>query len=357
MLPFVSVIIPVRNERAMLPRLLDQLLAQNYPPDRCEILVVDGRSTDGTPDLVRRRFADRAGRVRVLDHPGIHASAGRNVGLRAARGDIILFLNGHCAVPSRNLIEDSVALLERTRAGCLCRPQPLLAPAATDTGEIIAQARASWLGHDPLLCDPTLSGLIDPVHGGATYRREVFERIGLFDESFDACEDLDLNIRLRQACIAAFADPRLTVHEQPTARVGRLFREMFRLGRTRLRLRSQYPGCFSSSMLMPLALLLLLPPAAFAWLFLPTLAAAILTVPLAAFAVAVAVASVQLGRRFGVGYAWHAPAIFGAIWFGIGAGQLLELLRPVPASRAPIEYLAPRVVLEELELETVRRAA
>lgn len=357
MLPFVSVIIPVRNERAMLPRLLDQLLAQNYPPDRYEILVVDGRSTDGTPDLVRRRFAGRAIPIRILDNPKAHACAGRNVGLRAAQGDIVLFLNGHCAVPSRNLIEDSVALLERSGAGCLCRSQPLLAPSATDMGEVIAEVRASWLGRDPLHCDGNYSGAIDPVRGGATYRRDVFERVGLYDESFDACEDLDLNTRVRQAGITAFADPRLTVNDQPRAHVGMLFRQMIHHGRARLRLTRRHRGGFAAGWLAPLALVLLLPAGACAWALLPHIAAAILTIPLAAFAVAVVAASLQLGKRFGAGYAWRAPWIFSAIWFGLGIGLFLELFHSAPRA-GPLACLAPRTAQEELEpAAAMRRAA
>ena len=57
MLPYLSLIIPVRNERKMLPGLIDELLEQNYPPELYEIIVVDGRSTDGTADLVRRRYS------------------------------------------------------------------------------------------------------------------------------------------------------------------------------------------------------------------------------------------------------------------------------------------------------------
>jgi succinoglycan biosynthesis protein ExoA len=357
MLPFVSVIIPVRNERAMLPRLLDQLLAQNYPPDRYEILVVDGRSTDGTPDLVRRRFAGRAVPIRILDNPKSHLSAGRNIGLRAALGEIVLFLNGHCAVPSRNLLEDSVAMLQLSGAGCLCRSQPLLAPAATDMGEVIAQARASWLGSDPLRCDLDHSGFTDPVRGGATYRRDVFERLGLYDESFEVCEDLDLNTRVRQAGIAAFADPHLAVHNQPRAHVGQLFADMRREGRARIRLMSRHRGNFPAAGLAPLALLMLVPAIAFAWWLLPVLAAAVATLPLVAFAVAVAVASIQLGIRHGAGYAWRAPWIFSAIWFGLGSGMFLELLRPTP-SGGSIDYLMPREACEELEVAApYRRAA
>jgi succinoglycan biosynthesis protein ExoA len=341
MLPFVSVIIPVRNDRAMLPRLLDQLLAQNYPPDRYEILVVDGGSTDGTPDLIRRRFSARPTLVR---------------GLRAARGEIILFLEGRCAVPSRNLIEDSVALLQHTGVDCLCRSQPLLAPAATDTGEIIAQACSSWLVRDPLDSGFVPAGSTDPVRGAAVYRREVFERVGLYDESFDVCEDLDLNTRVRHAGIRAFADPRLAVHHQPRAHVRLLFQDMLRRGRARLRLMSRHRASFPAAWLAPLVLLLLLPAVAFAWWLLPTLAAVILTIPLAVFAFAVVLASLQLGIRFGAACAWRAPCIFSAIWFGLGLGLVLELLRPAP-THGPLECLAPRQDREELEFAASRRAA
>src|SRR5579875_2145397 len=128
MLPLISVIVPVRNERSTLPRLLDQLLKQNYPPDRLEILVVDGRSTDGTAELVRRRYAQSRIPVRVIENPKITAAAGRNAGIRVSAGDVLLFLDGHCLIPSQDLLEDTAAILSRTGVECLCRPQPLIAP-------------------------------------------------------------------------------------------------------------------------------------------------------------------------------------------------------------------------------------
>lgn len=354
MLPFVSVILPVRNERAMLPRLLDQLLAQNYPPDRYEILVVDGRSTDGTADLVRRRFCDRTGprsaAIRLLDNPKIRSAAGRNIGLRASRGDIVLFIDGHCAVPSRNLIEDSVAIIERTGAGCLCRPQPLLAPSATDMGEIIAHACGFWLSRDRgcSLSDTPQAGAADPVCSGATYRRSVFEHIGLYDESFESGEEVEFNTRVRNAGIAAWTDPRLAVLYQPRPRVSALFHERVRSGRARMRLLRRHPGTFSAAQFAPLALLLSIPLAAFAWWLLPVAATAVLTLPLACFAAAVALASIQLGARCGSAGFWAAPFIFAADWCGIAWGLLAEAIRPAaPRHGAPVtELLAPRETLQ-----------
>ncbi|MGC2637991.1 MAG: glycosyltransferase family 2 protein [Acidobacteriaceae bacterium] len=354
MLPFISVVIPVRNERAMLPKLLDQLIRQNYPPDLFEVLVVDGHSTDGTADLVRRRYSKQRVRIQVLDNPGIRSSAGRNIGIRAARGGVVVFIDGHCTAPSPNLLEDTAAILGQTGAGCLCRPQPLLAPAATPAGEAIAFARAHWLGHgrDSLIYDMQKHGFVDPASSGATYVRSVFERVGMYDESFDACEDVELNTRVRKAGIRAYTDPRLAVYYQPRKNVRGLFRQMMRYGRGRIRLMRKHPDTFSKATLAPLALLLALAVVPLAWMLLPRMAAGILSVPAALFAAIVAVASLQLAFRHGIASAWRAPRIFTAIYCGLGVGLLAEILMPAkPAAPAPVvlDVLRPGQELEVVE--------
>ena len=113
-LPKISVILPVRNEVRSLGRLLDQLTQQNYPADRFEILVSDGRSTDGTRALVEQKASSSKVAMRVVDNPGIRSGAGRNAGVTAASGDIILFIDGHCEIPSKQLLQDTVKLMEET---------------------------------------------------------------------------------------------------------------------------------------------------------------------------------------------------------------------------------------------------
>jgi len=341
MLPFISVVIPVRNERAMLPALIDELMKQNYAGDRYELIVVDGRSTDGTADLVRRRYSAKPIRLRILDNPKVRSSAGRNLGIRAAAGNVILFLDGHCTLPSRNFLEDTAAILAQTGADCLCRWQPLLAPAPTPTGEAIAQARGHWLGHaaDPPACDGRSRGWVDPVQGAAIYRREVFERVGLFDESFDGCEDLEFNARVRDAGLRAYADPHLAVHLQPREDVPSLLRQMVRNGRARLRLTRRHPEAEFRSQWAPVAILAALALLAPAWLLLPRPAAVAASVPAALFAAVVLASALQLGWRHGFFAAWKSPWVFTAIYCGLGAGLLLEALRPAAAEAAPV--LAP----------------
>ena len=134
-----------------------------------EILVADGRSNDGTREAGRAKASTAAVAIRVVDNPGIRSGAGRNAGVAAATGEIILFIDGHCEIPSPHLLQDTVILLEETGADCLCRPQPLIAFSPQGVGRIIADARASALGHgrDSLIYNMSHSGF---VHSGKFWR-------------------------------------------------------------------------------------------------------------------------------------------------------------------------------------------
>lgn len=91
--PLVSIVVPTYNEEADIEATLEALLALNYP--QLEILVVDD-STDATPDIVRRRAG---GPLQLLPGPGRGRAAARNIGLRSARGEIVIILNADVRLP------------------------------------------------------------------------------------------------------------------------------------------------------------------------------------------------------------------------------------------------------------------
>lgn len=90
MLPFVSIIVPVKNEAERLPSLIGALRSLRYPADRFEIIIVDNGSTDGTPDIARSLS------VVVCQQPRGGSYAARNMGIKAAQGDILAFTDGDC---------------------------------------------------------------------------------------------------------------------------------------------------------------------------------------------------------------------------------------------------------------------
>ena len=324
-IPFISVVLPVRNESERLPSLLAALEAQDYPCDCFEIVVADGRSTDETRAIVLAAAEQSGMAIRLVDNPGIRSGPGRNAGIQAARGDIILFVDGHCSIPSNKLLRDTVAIFKETGVECLCRPQPLVAPGASQMGRVIAAVRESWLGHgrDSLIYDMDFAGFVDPTTSGATYRREVFERIGPYDEDFDACEDCDFNLRVRKHGYKAYTDPRLAVFYEPRANLKGLLKQMMRYGRGRVRLMKKHPDYVSFSQFAPLVLLLLFTafvPAA----FLPPIWKVILWGPVVLFITLIMTVSCQLALRHSIRYLWQAPAAFLFIYLGLGAGILLE---------------------------------
>lgn len=98
--PTISVVIPTYNRAAVVERTLRCLAAQEYPATRLEVLVVDN-STDATPAMVRRLASEVACEIRLIaDAPRLPAVK-RNIGLREAGGDLVLFFNDDVwAVPS-----------------------------------------------------------------------------------------------------------------------------------------------------------------------------------------------------------------------------------------------------------------
>lgn len=322
--PRLSVVMPVKNEVKALPALLEALLAQDC--DSFEIIVADGGSTDGTREFVARFAATSRVPVILVDNLKIRSGPGRNAGARRAGGDIIVFLDGHCSIPSRSLLRDTIALFEYTSIDCLCRPQPLLTHTNSATGNLIAAVRGSTLGHgrDSLIYDTQASGFVDPSSSGASYRRQVFDTIGFYDESFDACEDVEFNTRLRKAGMKAYTDPRLTVHYEPRESLPALARQMANYGTGRIRLACKHSDEISFTQLVPLGLLALTALAIMSLPFAGLIRTALLSI-LALYLALVLGAAVQLARKHSARYFWQAPPVYLVIHFGLGWGMLREL--------------------------------
>lgn len=335
--PFITVVMPVRNEVRFIADTLEQLREQDYPNDCFEILVADGMSDDGTREIVAR-IAEEDDRVRLLDNPKRRSSAGRNVGFRAGRGDLFVVVDGHCHIPDRCFLRNVADCFAKSGADCLGRPQPLDPPGLTPFQQSVALARASRLGHggDSLIYGD-YEGFASPVSNGAAYRREVFERIGYVDEGFDACEDVEFNYRVEQAGLKAYTSPKLTVRYYPRENLTALIGQMRRYGRGRTRLYCKYPALLSLSAQVPacfaggaaafVALLIL--NLIFGLSKFLTFIFSALGLALLAYATLVGLATVRICREHGWSHAWRLPLVFLAVHGGLGLGMWEEFFAPV----------------------------
>jgi succinoglycan biosynthesis protein ExoA len=142
--------------------------------------------------------------------------------------------------------------LEKSGADCLGRPQPLEMTDAAPLQWAVASARRSRLGHHPDSFIYSDQARFAPASSVAVaYRKSVFETVGLFDETFDACEDVEMNTRIDAAGLKCYFEPAIAVRYVPRKTLKGLAYQMFRYGRGRVRLFRKHRHTFSWSGFAP----------------------------------------------------------------------------------------------------------
>jgi len=194
----ISIIIPCYNEKEIIEKCLDSILMQDYQKDRMEILVVDGMSTDGTRKIITD-YANKHASLRMLDNPKQIVPTAMNIGIKSCAGQIIIRMDAHAQYP-QDYVRKCVQYLKEYNVdniGGICLTLP---GAETMVAKAIALAVTSSFGVGNSLFrigvkKPTL---VDTVPFGC-YRREVFDKIGLFDEDLVRNQDTEFNLRLKKA--------------------------------------------------------------------------------------------------------------------------------------------------------------
>jgi len=260
----VTAIVPCRNERASIESCVRSILEQEKPEGDVELIVVDGLSTDGTEEILLR-LARQYPSLTIMTNPKRTMPSGVNLAIAAARGRYIAIMGAHNRY-APDYLRQAVQVLEETQAdnaggSMVCEGESYVQEAialAHHSGFSAGGAR--W--HDPLYEGPA-----DTVFGGV-YRREVFDRIGPFDEELVRNQDDELNLRLVQQGGRIWHSPRIKSWYKPRRSLRSLFRQYVQYGYWRVRvvqkrkaaaaLRQYVPGAFVFS-------LIALPVVAFLW--------------------------------------------------------------------------------------------
>lgn len=198
-LPFISVIMPIRNEEDFIESSLSAILNQDYPHDKMEVLIADGMSTDRTRDVISHLVANQnIIPVIILDNPGRIVPTAMNIAIRRAKGEIIVRVDGH-AVIQKDYVRQCVEWLIKNEVDCV--GGVVESVGSGYVGEAIAAAMSSPFGVGGsgfrTASDAAGPVLTDTVPFGA-YRKEVFDRIGLFNEQMVRHQDYEFCYRLRK---------------------------------------------------------------------------------------------------------------------------------------------------------------
>ena len=192
--PFVSIIMPVRNEARFIAESLGAVLGQDYPPERLEVFVADGMSSDETRTIVGTVAARRKEvPVRILENSGGIVPIGFNKALREARGDVLVRVDGHTVI-APDYVRECIAALGRSGADNV--GGSMIAVSEGAFGRAAAMATSSPFGVGGARFHySSQEEWVDTVYLGC-WPRQVFERLGGFDEEMVRNQDDEFNYRL-----------------------------------------------------------------------------------------------------------------------------------------------------------------
>ena len=330
--PVVSVLLPVRNEERHLRECLSSLVGQDFPAKKMEVLAVDGRSEDATLDILEEFRRSYPG-IRIIDNPKRSVTAALNIAVGLARGRYFVRCDAHARY-APDYLSSCLAVAEETGAanvGGHMRALP---------GQESAVARAIMLAHysrfglgGGRFHDPSAEGYVETVWLGC-YRRDVFDRIGCFNERLPRSEDIDLNARLLRAGMRCYLSKRIRASYFCRSGLPSLLLQKLRDGigvirtlrynRRAVRVRHCIPPIFVTSLLLFAAL---------SWL---PLFRGLLFLELALYAAAAGFFTIlawiatpriiTLRRRDRLTAALMLPVVFAAMHVAYGIGSLYSLI-------------------------------
>lgn len=194
-IPLVSIVIPSRNESRFIGKCLDSILANDYPKDKLDILVIDGMSEDATKSVLKT-YMEKFSFIRVFDNHRKIVPSAMNIGIRHALGRIIIRMDAHNTYNS-DYISKCVRYLKEYDVDNVGGIWITLPGADTVIARSIALALTHpfGAGNAYYRLGVKKPELVDTVPFGC-YKKEVFDRIGLFDEDLIRNQDDEFNARL-----------------------------------------------------------------------------------------------------------------------------------------------------------------
>ena len=239
-LPTVTVIMPVIDEEQHLADSVARILEQQYP-GQLNVVIAVGPSKDRTREVAGALAAESA-RVTVVDNPSGRTPSGLNAAIAAARGEVIVRVDGHAMIPA-DYVAIAVATLDRTGADNV--GGIMAAEGVTDFGIAVARAMTSKFG---------VGGASFHIGGDegpaptvylGSFRRSALERVGGYDDSMVRAQDWEMNLRIRETGGLIWFTPQMKVTYRPRASVLALARQYHDYGRWRREVVRRHPDTLS----------------------------------------------------------------------------------------------------------------
>lgn len=226
----VSFCVVARNEQEYLPRLFEDICTQTYPHLLMEIILVNSMSTDRTRELMEQFKAENKDfkNILVVDNPKKNQASGWNIAIGKSSGDIIIRIDAHASIPNdfvqKNV--DSIKSGENISGG----PRPCIVDKETQWKRTLLLAENSMFGSSFASYRRVTGKSYVKSIFHASYRREVFESIGGFNEYLGRTEDNEIHYRMRKAGYRLCFDPDIVSYQFIRTNLKKMIKQKFANG-------------------------------------------------------------------------------------------------------------------------------
>jgi len=228
--PKITLLIVVRNEREYIKKSLNSLLNQTYPKKLTEIIIIDSESTDGTREYLKKRIKTLKKKgidIKLFDNPKKILASGWNIGIKKAKGDIVIRIDAHSWI-EKDFVSRSVEYLLKTDAACV--GGPIQAVGEGYIGKSIAYVLSSHFGTgDAKFRHSCKEGYVDTIAYGA-YWRKIFDEVGFFNENLIRNQDLDFHFRIKKKGGKFFLTPKIKSYYWVRSSIKDLIKQSFNNG-------------------------------------------------------------------------------------------------------------------------------
>lgn len=247
-LPYVSVIMPIRNEEAHIEQSLGAVLKQKYPSHKMEVIIADGMSDDRTLELIRKITRRSKIRVKILENKQRITPSGLNMALVNSIGEVIIRVDGHTIIEPDYIVQ-CVQALEKSGAANVGGRMDAFA--INFFGQAVALVTSSPFGvGNSRFHYSQIEEEVDTVYLGA-WRREIFECNGLFNEELVHNQDDEFNYRLRENGYKILLSPKIRSLYFNRSSLRSLWRQYYRYGFWKIRVLQLRPGQMSWRQFIP----------------------------------------------------------------------------------------------------------
>lgn len=252
--PFVSVVMPVRNEADFIERSLTAVLAQTYPHDSMEIVIADGLSTDETRSLIERLASVSDIPICIVDNPERIAPTGLNYAIAKSKGEIVVRVDGHCEVDP-DYVVNCVKYLQAGKAEGVGGPIETVGETWLAKAIAVAMSSTFGVGGSAFRTIDDREMYVDTV-AFPGYKREILDKAGPFNQELIRNQDDEFNYRIRKLGGRILLAPDIRSRYYSRSSLKSLWRQYFQYGYWKVRVFQLHPKQMSARQFIPFCFVL-----------------------------------------------------------------------------------------------------